>query len=55
MIQHNLSDLSTWIAKEFDLNLTYSDDKVAFSDYLKTLRQAIREDTIKKIDEEAQA
>lgn len=50
LIQHNISDLSTWIPKEFDLNLTYADDKVAFSDYLKILREAIREDTIKKID-----
>ncbi|MDV4150775.1 HD domain-containing protein [Clostridium sp. AL.422] len=52
LIQHNISDLSTWIPKEFDLNLTYADDKVAFSDYLRLLRQAIREDTIKKIDAE---
>lgn len=49
LIQHNISDLSTWIPKEFDFNLTYADDKVAFSDYLKSLRQAVREDTIKKI------
>ncbi|MDF2671909.1 MAG: superfamily hydrolase [Clostridiales bacterium] len=51
LIQHNVSDLSTWIPKEFELNLTYADDKVAFSDYLKSLRQAVREDTIKKINE----
>ena len=52
LIQHNISDLSTWIPKEFDLNLTYANDKVAFSDYLKTVREAIREDTIKKIEAE---
>ncbi|HCW04631.1 MAG TPA: phosphohydrolase [Clostridium sp.] len=51
VIQHNMSDLSTWIPKEYELNLTYGDDRVDFSDYLKTLRQAIREDTIKKIEE----
>jgi putative hydrolase of HD superfamily len=50
LIQHNMSDLSTWIPKEFELNLTYADDKVAFSDYLKSLRQAVREDAINKID-----
>lgn len=50
VIQHNLSDLSTWIPIEYELNLTYGDDKVAFSDYLKTLRAEIREDTIKKIE-----
>ncbi len=51
LIQHNMSDLSTWIPKEFELNLTYADDKVVFSDYLKSLRQAVLEDTIKKIGE----
>lgn len=51
LVQHNMSDLSTWIPKEFELNLTYADDKVAFSDYLKFFRHAVREDTIKKINE----
>lgn len=53
LIQHNISDLSTWIPKEFELNLIYADDKVEFSDYLKSVRQAIREDTIKKINEKS--
>lgn len=52
LIQHNISDISTWIPLEYDLNMTYADDKVAFSDYLKTLRQAIREDSIQKIEDE---
>ena len=49
VIQHNAADLSTWIPLEFDLNLTYGDDKVAFSDYLKALRAEIRKDTEAKI------
>ena len=49
VIQHNMSDLSTWIPREYELNLTYADDKVGFSDYFKSLRQAVREDTIEKI------
>lgn len=52
LIQHNISDLSTWIPKEYELNKTYADDKVAFSEYLVTLRQAIREDTLKKLGEQ---
>ena len=52
LIQHNISDLSTWIEKEYELNKTYGDDKVAFSDYLIELREEIRKDTFKKIDEE---
>ncbi len=49
LIQHNISDLSTWIPREYELNLTYADDKVEFSDYLKALREEIRKDTIEKI------
>ena len=51
LIQHNISDLSTWIPREYELNKTYADDKVAFSDYLKELREEVRKDTLKKIDE----
>ena len=49
VIQHNLSDLSTWIPREFELNRTYAEDKVQFSEYLKALRKEIREDTEEKI------
>lgn len=51
LIQHNISDLSTWIPKEYELNKTYADDKVEFSEYLKGLREEIRKDTLKKIGE----
>lgn len=52
VIQHNLSDLSTWIPLEYDLNLTYGCDKVTFSDYLTELREQIRMDTELKIQED---
>ena len=51
LIQHNISDLSTWIPKEYELNKTYADDKVVFSEYLKALREEIRKDTLEKIGE----
>ena len=51
LIQHNISDLSTWIPKEYELNKTYADDKVAFSEYLKKLREEVRKDTLRKIEE----
>lgn len=51
VIQHNESPLETWIPHEYDLNMTYADDKVAFSSYLKELREAIRENTKRKIAE----
>lgn len=50
LIQHNFSDISTWSENEFALNLTYADDRVEFSKYLSALRNAIREDTINKIN-----
>ena len=52
VLQHNLSDLATWIPHEFELNLRYGEDKVAFSDYLCALRAEIRKDTEEKIGEE---
>ncbi len=52
VISHNESDMKTWIPLEYELNLTYAEDKVAFSSYLKALRQEIREDTLRKIETE---
>ena len=52
LIQHNISDLSTWIPKEYELNKTYADDKVAFSEYLKTVREEVRKDTFEKLGEQ---
>ena len=51
VIQHNISDLSTWIPKEYELNKTYGDDKVAFSEYLRDLRAEVRRDTERKLGE----
>ena len=49
LIQHNFSDLSTWSENEFELNLTSADDNEQFSAYLSSLREEIRNDTLKKI------
>ena len=49
--QPNFSDLSTWIPREYELNKTYGDDKVAFSPYLTALREEVRQDTLRKIGE----
>ena len=51
VIQHNFSDLSTWIPREYELNKTYGDDKVAFSPYLTALREEVRQDTLRRIGE----
>ena len=51
VIQHNESPIDTWLPLEYELNLTYGNDAVAFSPYLKTLRAEILSDTRKKIAE----
>lgn len=55
VIQHNESDISTWIPHEYELNLIYANDKVAFSDYLKEFRAAVYEETVEKIEKSKQA
>ncbi len=52
VIQHNESDIATWEPHEYQLNLTYATDTVAFSDYMVSLRAAIREETEAKIANE---
>lgn len=52
VIQHNESPLDTWLPLEYELNLTYGNDAVAFSPYLKALRAEVLADTQKKIAEE---
>ena len=51
VIQHNESDLSSWEKNEYALNLTYGEDKAAFSPYLAVLRRAVRDETEKKIEQ----
>lgn len=51
VIQHNFSDINTWEGHEYNLNLTYAFDKVEFSAYLTSLRNEIKNDTLKKIEE----
>lgn len=49
VISHNESPLDTWIPKEYTLNLTYAEENVAFSPYLRQLRAAVRRDTEEKL------
>ena len=52
MIQHNESDISTWLPLEYELQLTYGADKVRFSPYLQELKGEIDQVTRRKIREE---
>lgn len=49
VLQHNESDLSTWIPHEYELNRVYCEDKVQFSDYLIKLRKLLKDETEQKI------
>ena len=51
VLQHNLSNISTWIPHEYQLNQTYGADQAAFSPYLTALREELRQDTLRKIEE----
>lgn len=49
VIQHDEADLSTWLPLEYELQLTYGADKVAFSPYLKRLKESVDKRTRAKI------
>ena len=49
IIQHNEADISTWIPLEYDLQLTYGTKEVAFSDYMKNLKNQINNESLTKI------
>ena len=51
LIQHNESELRTWSENEYTLNLHYADDRVTFSPFLSALREEIRSDTARKIED----
>ncbi len=55
VLQHNEAPLSTWIPREYELNLTYGFDQAAFSPYLTALRQQMLSDTKQKIEENKKA
>lgn len=53
VIQHNESDISTWEDHEYRLQLDYAWNRTSFSPYLTRLREAIRDETIRKIQTES--
>ncbi len=50
VIQHNESDISSWLPLEYDLQLTYGQENVEFSPYLKNLKAHIDNWTKEKIE-----
>lgn len=51
VIQHNESDISTWLPLEYDLQLTYGAENVKFSPWFQSLKAEIDDWTRRKIVE----
>ena len=51
VIQHDQADLSTWLPLEYDLQYTYGAEQVAFSPWLRELKQAVDRRTTEKIEQ----
>ena len=54
LIQHNESDISTWIPLEYDLQMTYGSKECSFCTYMEHLRETVREDSRVKIRKESE-
>ena len=52
VIQHNESDISTWLPLEYDLQLTYGEENVEFSPYMRQLKAEVNDRTREKIARE---
>lgn len=52
VIEHNMSDISTWLPLEYDLQFTYGREEVKFSNYTMELKKAVDQMTREKIEEE---
>ncbi|MBQ2640935.1 MAG: HD domain-containing protein [Lachnospiraceae bacterium] len=51
VIQHNESDIASWLPLEYDLQMTYGEEEVQFSPFLRALREEVRDWTKNKIEE----
>jgi len=49
LISHNEAPLETWLPLEYSTNLTYGTENVAYSAFLTSLKEEIRQDSLNKI------
>lgn len=49
VIQHNESDIRTWLPLEYELQLTYGEKEVMFSDVFQELKRVANDETREKI------
>ena len=53
LISHNEADISTWLPREYEENLSYGQKNSEWSDWTKQLRYEIKTDSIDKIAKES--
>ena len=53
LISHNESDISTWLPREYEENLTYGQKNTQWSEWTKQLREEVKQDSIDKINKES--
>ncbi len=53
LISHNEADISTWLPREYEENLTYGQQNCEWSEWTKVLKSEIKKDSIKKIEIES--
>ena len=51
VVSHNEADISTWIPLEYEENLVYGQKNAEWSAWTRELREELRKDSIKKIEE----
>ena len=51
VISHNEADISTWISREYEDNLTYGEKNSEWSDWTKRLREEVKQNSISKIND----
>ena len=49
LISHNEADISTWLPREYEENLTYGQKNCEWSEWTKALKEEIKKDSIAKI------
>ena len=52
LLSHNEADISTWLPREYEENLTYGQKNCEWSEWTKELRGEIKKDSIEKIKAE---
>ena len=50
LVSHNEAHIDTWPPLEYSENLVYGTENTAYSEYLRTLREEIKQDSIGKIE-----